>query len=370
MREPISLTLFFPAHNEQDNLADTIEDALRVAEESPYIGDYEILIINDGSTDATQAVAERIAAQNERVRVIEHDRNRGYGAALKSGMAAATKDWIFFTDSDRQFDLMELQNLLIHLPAYDAVIAYRAPRRDPFMRLVNAKVWNILNRVLFGLHVRDIDCAFKLLRRRDVQSLRLLSRGAMINAELLIKLVQRRVNIKEVPVSHMPRLHGSPTGAKPSVIFRALREMVVLYGGELGGVTHIQAIKFMAVGVINTLVDTSLYILLTRAIEFFAGHLLVATFLAFLAGTISSLTLNRRWTFAIRTPLTLTEVARFYATVSLALFINVESMRFLLSTGLYDILALLLSAGLTFLASFTLSKLWVFRKTQTRVAQP
>jgi putative flippase GtrA len=109
---------------------------------------------------------------------------------------------------------------------------------------------------------------------------------------------------------------------------------------------------------------------LTRAIEFFAGHLLVATFLAFLAGTISSLTLNRRWTFAIHTPLTLTEVARFYATVSLALFINIESMRFLLSTGLYDILALLLSAGLTFLASFTLSKLWVFRKTQTRVAQP
>ncbi|MBV9967871.1 MAG: bifunctional glycosyltransferase family 2/GtrA family protein, partial [Alphaproteobacteria bacterium] len=339
MREPISLTLFFPAHNEQANLAGTIQDALGVAEESPYIDDYEILIINDGSTDATAAIAEGLAAENPRVRVINHDQNRGYGAALKTGLAAAAKDWVFFTDSDRQFDLLELQNLLVHIPAYDAVIAYRAPRRDPFMRLVNAKMWNVLNRILFGLRVRDIDCAFKLLQRRDVQSLRLLSRGAMINAELLIKLAQRGINIKEVPVSHLPRLHGSPTGAKPSVIFRALREMVMLYGGELGGVTHIQAVKFMAVGVINTLVDASLYIALTRGAEFFANHLLVATFLAFMAGTVSSLSLNRRWTFAVRARLSFTEVARFYAAVSLALFINVQSMRLLLNAGLYDILA-------------------------------
>ena len=257
MREPISLTIFFPAYNEQENLASAVEDALRVAEDSPYIGDYEIIIINDGSTDATQAIAEGLAANYRRVRVIEHEQNRGYGAALKTGLAAARKDWIFFTDSDRQFDIVELQNLLVHIPNHDAVIAYRAPRRDPFMRLVNAKAWNLLNRLMFGLQVRDIDCAFKLLRREDVQNLRLSSRGAMINAELLIKLARSGVRIKEVPVSHLPRLRGSPTGAKPSVIFRALREMVMLYGGELGGVTHKQAMKFMAVGVVNTLVSIS-----------------------------------------------------------------------------------------------------------------
>lgn len=370
MPSPISLTIFFPAYNEQENLASAVEDAVRVAEESPYIGDYEIIIINDGSTDATQAIAEQIAADNERVRVIEHEHNRGYGAALKSGLSAATKDWIFFTDADRQFDIIELQNLLVHVPAHDAVIAYRAPRRDPFMRLVNAKVWNLLNQILFGLQVRDIDCAFKLLRRPDVQNVRLLSGGAMINAELLIKLARCGVRIKEVPVSHLPRLRGSPTGAKPSVIFRALREMVMLYGGELGGVTHKQAAKFMAVGVVNTLVDTSVYVTLTRALTIFAGHLLVATFLSFIAGTISSLNLNRRWTFGLRTPLSLAEIVRFYATVSLALLINLESMRLLLGAGLYDIIALLFSAVLTFMASFTLSKLWVFRKTQAHLAQP
>src|SRR3954471_13743722 len=151
MRQPISITIFFPAYNEQDNLASAVEDALRVAEESPYIGDYEIVIINDGSTDATQAIAERLAAENERVRVIDHDQNRGYGSALKTGLAAATKDWAFFSDVDRQFDIVELQNLLGHIPIHDAVIAYRAPRRDLFMRLVNAKVWNLLNKSLFGL---------------------------------------------------------------------------------------------------------------------------------------------------------------------------------------------------------------------------
>ena len=126
----------------------------------------------------------------------------------------------------------------------------------------------------------------------------------------------------------------------------------------------------MAVGVVNTLVDTSVYISLTRGLSFFAGHLLLATFLAFLSGTMSSLTLNRHWTFGIRTRLSLAEVLRFYTTVSFALVINLESMRLLLGAGLYDILALLLSAGMTFFASFTLSKLWVFRKTQAHLAQP
>jgi len=368
MPAPISLTIFFPAYNEEENLEGAVADALRVAEDSPYIGDYEIILINDGSSDTTQAIAERIAAANERVRIVAHERNRGYGAALSTGLAMATKDWVFFTDADRQFDIIELQNLLVHIPAHDAVIAYRAPRRDPLMRLVNAKVWNLLNRALFGLRVRDIDCAFKLLRREDVQRLQLLSQGAMINAELLIRLARSGARIKEVPVSHWPRRRGSPTGAKPSVILRALREMVVLYGGDLGGVTHKQATKFMLVGVINTLVDIASYLLLTRSLAFFAAHIAVAKFVSFLAGTVSSLTLNRRWTFGLRTPLSLGEVLRFYATVSLALLINVTSMKLLVESGVFDLVALMMTVGLTFAASFSLSKFWVFRGKQPRVA--
>ena len=132
-----------------------------------------------------------------------------------------------------------------------------------------------------------------------------------------------------------PRLRGSPTGAKPSVIFRALREMVMLYGGELGGVTHKQAMKFMAVGAVNTLVDTSVYISLTRGLSFFAGHLLLAKLLSFLAGTVSS---SNEPALDLRDsdPLGLAEFVRFYAIVSLVLLINTESMRFLLSVGLYE----------------------------------
>ena len=368
MIDSISLTIFFPIYNESENLEDAVADALRVCEECPYIGDYEIILVNDGSTDATQTVAEQIAAHHERVRVIAHLCNGGYGAALRTGLDAASKDWIFFTDADRQFDIIELQNLLLHIPAYDAVIGYRAPRRDPFMRLVNAKLWNLLNRTLFGLRVRDVDCAFKLLKRQDVQSLHLLSSGAMINAEILIKLGRRGIRIKQIPVSHLPRCRGSATGAKPSVIMRALREMVMLYGGELGSITHKQVMKFMMVGVINTLVDATFYVTLTRETTIFTMYLLAAKFLSFIAGTISSITLNRRWTFKIYTQLTFGELLRFYAIVSLSLAINVESMNLLVRAGLYDLCALPLTSVLTFAASFTLSKFWVFRQREPRIA--
>ncbi|HJU18319.1 MAG TPA: bifunctional glycosyltransferase family 2/GtrA family protein [Stellaceae bacterium] len=368
MKEPISLTIFLPAYNEEENIKDVIEDTIHVAEESPYIRDYEILLINDGSTDKTQAIAEQIATWNEHIHVITHECNRGYGAALRTGLDKARKEWIFFTDADRQFDVIEIQNLILHIPKYDVVIGYRAPRRDSFLRLVNAKIWNMLNRILFGLRVRDIDCAFKLVKRKYVQDLQLLSYGAMINAEILIRLKQRGVHIKEVPVSHLPRRCGSPTGAKPSVILRALRELVMLYGGELGSVTHKQALKFMMVGIINTLVDAIFYIGLTREIATFSMSFVAAKFVSFLGGTISSLILNRWWTFGVRTHLRLGEVLRFYATVSLALSINLETMNFLVRAGLYDLCALPLTSLITFTASFTLSKFWVFRK-DSRITQ-
>src|SRR4029077_5194980 len=139
----------------------------------------------------------------------------GYGAALKTGMREAAMDYVFFTDADLQFDILELQNLLVHVSQYPVVIGYRAPRKDPFMRLLNARGWKLLNRLPFGLKVRDIDCAFKLFKRSELQCLRLRSQGAMISAETLIRPSRKKVAIKEVPVSHLPRVAGSPTGAKP-----------------------------------------------------------------------------------------------------------------------------------------------------------
>lgn len=362
LKHPVSLSVFFPAYNEEENIRAAVEGAARVLVESPYVSDYEIIIVNDGSRDATLALARELEAENPHVRVVDHGENKGYGAALKSGISAAQKEFIFFTDADLQFDIVELQNLLVQAEQYPVVIGYRAPRRDPLMRLLNAKVWNALNRTLFGLKIRDIDCAFKLFRRDLVQSLNLHSHGAMISAEILIRLSRQGVAIKEVPVSHLPRVAGSPTGAKPSVIIRAFREMMRLYWGELGLGTNKEVMKFMSVGVLNTLLDAAAYILLTRETDVFSHHLVAAKFFSFLLGTISSLLINRSWTFGLRSRLSLGEVVRFYTATSIGIVINVEAMNVLVSLGMYDLLALVITTGFTFVFNYTLSKFWIFRK--------
>lgn len=362
MKYPLSLTIFFPTYNEEENIQELLSSTTRVVSASPYISDYEILVINDGSKDKTQEYAEKVAATDPHIRVITHAKNKGYGAALKTGIAAATKDYIFFTDADLQFDILELQNLLIHAEEHEEmVIGYRAPRRDPFMRLLNARVWNWLNRFLFGLRIRDIDCAFKLFKRETVQNLKLRSNGAMINAEILIRLSRNGIAIKEVPVTHLPRIYGSATGARPDVIVRAFREMVSLYRGELGLVTHKQAMRFAAVGVVNTLVDLTAYLVLTRGIGIPLSLLVFAKFISFMIGTVSSLVLNRYWTFGVRSRITVAEVLRFYSMISISLFVNLTTMYVLVNgLGVPDLVALIPTTAVSFIASYTLSKLWVF----------
>lgn len=365
---PISLSVFFPAYNEAANIADAINRIVSTADRIPEIaerGNYEVIVINDGSVDHTGDIAAAFAADHpeRHIRIINHDGNRGYGAALQSGIRAAVHEFIFYTDADLQFDVRELRTLLAYAEEYDAVIGYRAPRRDPFMRLLNAWGWNRLNRLLFGLKVRDIDCAFKLYRRELVQQLPITSKGAMVSAEMLIRLSRTGARIKEVPVSHLPRTRGEATGAKPGVILRAFREMVHLYQGDLGTVTHKEALKFMTVGVINTLVDLAGYVVLTRMIPFFATAFVEAKFLSFLLGTVSSFVLNRSWTFGVRGRVRASELGRFYATVVAALAINTGSMYVFTNVfGVYDLLAVILVTGITFLFNFTVSKLWVFRK--------
>lgn len=360
--KPISLSIFFPAYNEEANIALAVQKTIRVVEDSPYVHEYEIIVVNDGSSDRTGEIGGALARTHSAVRVVHHPSNLGYGAALRTGLAAATKEYVFFTDADLQFDILELQNLIVHIPDHDAVIGYRAPRRDPFMRLLNAWGWNRLNRLFFGLRIMDIDCAFKLFRREKVQSLPLRSKGAMISAETLIRLTRAGATVKEIPVSHLPRLFGSPTGARLSVIIRAFREMVALYRGDLGLVTHKEVLKFMAVGVINTALDLTGYFLLTRYVGF-SSIPTAAKFFSFMLGTISSLFLNRAWTFGVREPLNAAEVGRFYTVVSMSVLLNVSLMYACVHLlGLYDLAALGVTTLLTFGANYTLSKLWVFRK--------
>ena len=225
------LTFFFPAFNEEENVESTVQRAL--ADIGPLVdGSLEVLIVDDGSTDGTPQLADALAAANPRVRV-HHQPNRGYGGALKAGFANAGGELICFSDGDLQFDLQEMRRLLDRLhdgekQPVDAVIGYRIKRRDPIHRLFIAKTYNAIVSLLFGLRVRDIDCAMKLFRRHVFDGLPLKSDGPFLSAELLIKLKARGVRMAQVGVNHYPRAAGTNTGASFIKIMRTFRDLGLL----------------------------------------------------------------------------------------------------------------------------------------------
>jgi glycosyltransferase involved in cell wall biosynthesis len=224
------LSYFFPAHNEEANLEALVEEALGAL---PALADaFEIIIVNDGSRDRTGEIADRLAGLHpDLVRVVHHPVNRGYGGALRSGFEAARHGLLAFTDGDRQFRVADLGRLIARLQAADqpdAVVGYRIRRADPPIRLVYARTYRLANRIFFGLRVRDVDCAAKLFRREALEGVNVESGGAFFSAELLIKLRNLRRSVVEVGVPHHPRTAGSPTGARPSVIWRAMKDFWAL----------------------------------------------------------------------------------------------------------------------------------------------
>ena len=224
---PVSITVFFPCYNEQDNVKRVAAKAVEVLE---TIGaDFEVIIVNDGSADKTGQVADSVAQADKRVRVVHHPQNRGYGAALQSGIRAAQKNYIFFTDGDGQFDIGEIQLLIPFIEQSDVVCGYRLDRKDPFMRKLNGWLWTKLVCILFGMRIRDIDCAFKMFRREIFDGMKLSSTGALINAEILARATRRGCRIVEVGVHHYPRTAGKQTGANLKVILRAFKELFKLY---------------------------------------------------------------------------------------------------------------------------------------------
>jgi len=213
----------------------------------------EIILVNDGSRDATTPLCDELAEQYPEVRAIHHTDNRGYGAALKSGILAARYDYIFFTDSDGQFDLQELENLIEWAGQYEIVTGYRAKRQDPPHRLINAWGWKTLVRMVLGVKVRDIDCAFKIFQRSVFDRVQIRSVGAMVNTEILAQAMAFGMRIHEVKVSHYPRRYGKPSGANLRVIAKAFRELFRLWG-QLRNTTHEQAGLFVEKGLANDIV--------------------------------------------------------------------------------------------------------------------
>ncbi|MEJ7802859.1 MAG: glycosyltransferase family 2 protein [Candidatus Limnocylindria bacterium] len=222
------LTFFFPAFNEEENLAETVRRA--IDEIGPLVdGSIEVLVVDDGSTDRTPEMADALVAADIRVRV-HHQENRGYGGALRAGFANASGELICFSDGDLQFDLREMSRLLSRLEdpamrAVNAVIGYRIKRRDPPHRIFIAKSYNAIVSALFGLRVRDIDCAMKLFRREVFDGLPLDTDSPFLSAELLIKLRARGERLAQVGVNHFPRAAGTNTGASFRKILRTFRDI-------------------------------------------------------------------------------------------------------------------------------------------------
>src|SRR5713101_5587932 len=219
-----SLSVILPAHNEEEAIAHTVHEVIDTL--STWMQDFEVIVVDDGSRDRTGVILDTIAGAQPRLRVIHHSVNQGYGAALVSGFEAVTKDLAFFMDSDGQFDIRDLEQFFPLIGEYDAVLGYRIDRQDTRMRKVNAWGWKILVGMVFGVYVRDVDCAFKLYRADFFREHRLETRGAMINTEILYKFTRAGYTYTQVGVHHLPRRGGKATGAKLSVIARAFHELI------------------------------------------------------------------------------------------------------------------------------------------------
>jgi glycosyltransferase involved in cell wall biosynthesis len=224
-----SISAFFPAYNEEANIGALALKTSGVL--SKLASRWEVIAVNDGSKDGTAEAVRQAGKKDRHIRLVDHVVNQGYGAAVKTGFAAAKLDWIFFTDGDGQFDVNEIPRLLDLAGDHDLVVGYRIKRADPFQRKANAWAWGTLVKTLFGLKgVRDIDCAFKLIRRDVFKKFKLETTGAMISTELLVKAQKNGFRIAEVGVNHYPRTAGKQTGAKLKVILRAFKELFQYYG--------------------------------------------------------------------------------------------------------------------------------------------
>ncbi len=229
----LSLSVFFPCHNESDNIIPLITRTVSLLED--LVREWEIIIVDDGSTDGTAQLADALTRDDPRIRVVHHERNMGYGMALRSGFASATKDYVFYTDGDGQFDITELPGLLERIANADIVSGFRRRRCEGLLRRINAACWGWLVQRVLKFRCRDVDSAFKLYRREIFDRIELKSTGALIDAEVLCRAVRLGYRIQTVGVSHLPRTSGQSSGARIGVIFRAFKELMRLRRDILQG---------------------------------------------------------------------------------------------------------------------------------------
>lgn len=226
-----ALSVFFPTYNEEANIAGVVAKAKETLE--TIADNWEIIIVNDGSTDGTAQVAEKLSKEDKRIRVVTHSPNRGYGAAFKSGFYSAKYPWIAFTDADGQFAFSEITNFIAKQQetGADLVIGYYKKRQVSKFKIITSKMWEFAVWLLFGLHVKDIDCGFKFVSKRVIDTIPKLEseRGAFISSEFLIKARKYGFKIVEIPVTHYPRVAGKGTGRNLNVIIKSFIDLFRLW---------------------------------------------------------------------------------------------------------------------------------------------
>jgi len=222
----ISLSVFFPAFFDEKNIDKVVSKAVEVLE-SLKLKEYEVIIIEDGSPDKTGEVADKLAEKFDKVRVIHHKTNMGYGATLKDGFLNAKLDYVFYSDGDNQFNLEDLRKFVALLSYADIVVGYRKAKQYSLYRKFTSLSYNYLLKILFGIRYWDIDCAFKLFKADLFKKINIESKDAFIDAEIMIKAKLLGYTSTEIGVQHYPRVDGISTGARPSVIIKTLKEIFV-----------------------------------------------------------------------------------------------------------------------------------------------
>lgn len=223
-----SVSVFFPAFNDEGTIASLVRDALAVLQ--TLTDDYEVIVVNDGSTDGTGAVLDGLAATLPNVRAIHHAGNKGYGAALRTGFGNATKDLIFYTDGDGQYDVREMATLFpLMKEGVDVVNGYKIKRADRRRRKVLGGIYNQLARLMFSVPIRDIDCDFRLIRRRAIEQVELTSSSGIICVEMIRKLHAAGCAFVETPVHHYPRAYGESQFFTTRRVTRTAFDFMVLW---------------------------------------------------------------------------------------------------------------------------------------------
>jgi glycosyltransferase involved in cell wall biosynthesis len=226
-----SISFFCPAYHDESNLPILIP---RVRAFLSDVADrFEIIIVHDASPDRTGAVADELAAAYPEVRVIHHRRNMGYGATLRDGFLAARNDFVLYTDGDNQYDVTEIGPYLALMESHDVLSGYVREKAVSLRRKIQSAVYNGLITLLFGVRIRDIDCALKLYRREVIESMSIRSTSAFIDAEMLIKARRKGFRVAQFPATHFPRTAGLASGSKMSVIVPTVRDMLKFRFGVL-----------------------------------------------------------------------------------------------------------------------------------------